>query len=314
MKKHETYHIPVLLRECIEGLAIKSDGVYLDCTVGGGGHFSEIFKMLNSKGTAIGIDRDPVAIEWVREYCDKTQSRVILEQSTFSHFDTVLEKHGIKELDGMILDLGISSRQIDDLQRGFSYKTRAPLDMRMNPADMITAEKILSESSCDELAFILQEYGEVRNAPRMADTIVNFLKMQPITNSEELRKCLEQEYGSPVKYKVLSKVFQALRIAVNNELEELRLCLSKAVCYLQKGGRLVVIAYHSLEDRIVKKFIRENEQACICPPHEPICRCDKVQLLKRINRKAYCASTTEIKKNSRARSARLRIAEKVAGN
>ncbi len=305
------YHTPVMVEESITGLAIKPNGIYLDGTLGGGGYFKMIVESLHTSGTAIGIDRDSEAIHWVQEHIGKPACNVILEQSTFSQFDAVLKKHGIKSLDGLVLDLGVSSHQLDDVKRGFAYKENAPLDMRMNQNDTLTAAGVLADRNQESLCRILQDYGEVRNPQRMAEAITRFTKEHSIKTSDDLRECLEREYGSPIKYKVLAKVFQALRIAVNEELAELRTCLTKAVNYLNTGGRLVVIAYHSLEDRIVKNFFKRCEQQCECASNEPVCRCNKVSLLKRINRKVYRASHDEIAGNRRARSARLRIAEKV---
>jgi len=270
-----------------------------------------IVESLNTGGTAIGIDRDTDALQWVQGHLNKPACTIILDQSTFSQFDTILRKHDIQSLDGILLDLGVSSHQLDEIQRGFVYKENAPLDMRMNQGDPVTATKVLAESTRESLQHILQEYGEVRNAGRMADTIARYSKENTINTSDDLRACLELEYGAPIKFKVLSKVFQALRIAVNHELEELHTCLAKAVNYLKTGGRIVVIAYHSLEDRIVKNFFQKCERECECPPEELICRCNKVALLKRVNRKVLRPSHNEVTKNNRARSARLRIAEKV---
>ena len=310
MRQREEYHTSVLLKESIAGLAIKPDGVYLDGTLGGGGHFNMIVQSLNTSGTAVGIDRDAEAIHWVREHLDQPSCTVILEQSTFSQFDTVLKKHGITSLDGLVLDLGVSSHQINAVERGFAYKESAPLDMRMNQNDLITAAGVLANENQEALCRILQDYGEVGNPQRMVKAVVRFMEERSIETSDDLRECLEREYGSPIKYKVLAKVFQALRIAVNDELSELRTCLKKAVDYLSTGGRLVVIAYHSLEDRIVKNFFKKCEEQCTCASTEPVCRCNKVSLLKRINRKVFRASHDEIARNRRARSARLRIAEK----
>ncbi len=305
------YHVPVLLEESIEGLAIKPDGIYLDCTLGGGGHYRRLAEMLDKDGIVIGIDKDPEALKWVCDHPPYVKSQMLLEQSKFSEFDKVLKKHSIKKIDGLIIDLGLSSRQVDNPRRGFSYKADTPLDMRMDPQSNMTAEKIITESSEEELSGILKDYGEIRNPQRMASAIARFSGKERIATSGDLRKCIENEYGTPVKYKVLSKLFQALRIAVNNELEELRTCLHKAVEYLNKGGRLVVIAYHSLDDRIVKNFMRDYERKCVCQPYEPICKCNRPAVLKRINRKAIRASVNEIGRNQRARSALLRICEKV---
>lgn len=305
------YHKPVLLQEVIRGLAVKPDGIYLDCTLGGGGHFNHLVDRLGKNGTAVGIDRDPSALKWVKEHSRNSQKRVVLEQSLFSGFDAILRKYSIDKVDGILLDLGLSSHQIDDAARGFSYKTNSKLDMRMNPDDDVTAEKILAFYDEDELADILRDYGEIRNPGRMAHTLVTCGRDHAITSSDELRTCLEREYGAPIKFKVLSKVFQALRIAVNNELEELKICLTKALSYLNKGGRMVVIAYHSLEDSIVKKIFRDNEKQCICDPGEPVCTCNIKPKLRRVNRRVIKPSDREVHLNNRSRSARLRIAEKI---
>lgn len=310
MLTKDEYHVPVLLDKCIEGLAIKPSGIYLDCTLGGGGHFQKIAELINREGVVIGIDRDPEAVELIRNHPPYTKSKVLLEQSKFSDFDYVLKKNSIRKIDGLLIDLGLSSRQIDDPHRGFSYKADTPLDMRMDPANELTAERIIAESSKDKLAGILSDYGEISNSRRMASAINRFSRTRKIVTSGDLRECIENEYGKPVKYKVLSKLFQALRIAVNDELVELKACLQKAVEYLNKGGRLVVIAYHSLEDRIVKNFMRDYERKCFCQPYEPVCRCNQPAVLKRINRKAIRASIDEVKMNPKARSALLRISEK----
>lgn len=311
MRTCEMYHQPVLLEEGIAGLAIKPDGVYLDGTVGGGGHFSKIIERLDASGTAIGIDRDAEAIAWIHNRIGQPRCRVIIEQNTFSQFDMVLQKHAIRSVDGILLDLGVSSHQIDDPGRGFTYREDAPLDMRMNQQQQVTAASVLADSSLESLGLLLQEYGEVKNAHRMAEAIIGYVKGHGLETTGDLRECLEREYGTPIKYKLLAKVFQALRIAVNDELQELRTCLAKAVDYLATKGRLVVIAYHSLEDRIVKTFFQTCEQTCDCVPNQPVCTCNKVALLKRINRKVYRASHDEVARNRRARSARLRIAERI---
>lgn len=309
---HNNYHTPVLLEECITGLCMKPDGVYLDCTLGGGGHFKEIVKRLDS-GTAIGIDRDSEAVEWVKKNLSDRQSKIILEQCRFSEFDTVLKNHCITAVDGILMDLGVSSRQIDDVNRGFSYKeSGALLDMRMNASDTVSAADIIANSSKKQLAKILEEFGEVMNSERMAEAFIRFSKIKALNTTGDLKECLEKEYGAPLKFKVLSKVFQAFRIAVNNELSELELCLQKTITWLKKGGRLVIIAYHSLEDRIVKEFLKNNEGHCTCPPYQLVCSCESVALFKRINKKVIIPLEKEVQVNPRARSARLRIAEKTA--
>jgi 16S rRNA (cytosine1402-N4)-methyltransferase len=315
------YHVPVLLREAPELLVTEGSGVYVDGTLGGGGHFREIAGRLSSRaaegeassgGAApvlIGIDRDSEAVESVRRVgFDGLGVRAVLEQSRFSEFDSVLNKHGIKRVQGLFVDLGVSSRQIDEPGRGFMYMRDAPLDMRMDRSGM-TAAEFLAQSGEDELADVFERYGEIRNATRLAGAVKAFMRGNKMETSGDLKTCVTGEYGERVDIKLIAKLFQALRIKINGELDELRTFLDKSVNYLDKGGRIAVISYHSLEDRMVKDFFKQNELSCICDPNQPVCTCNKKVLLKRVNRKAITASEEEIKRNPRARSARLRVAE-----
>ncbi|MBD3391252.1 MAG: 16S rRNA (cytosine(1402)-N(4))-methyltransferase RsmH [Chitinivibrionales bacterium] len=306
----DLYHVPVLLEECLEGLAVQPGGVYVDGTLGGGGHFEEIIRALGPEGTAIGIDKDPESISRMRKRVSSTPVTVIIERASFSEMDSVLRSHGIGSVDGVLLDLGVSSRQIDDPSRGFSYRHDASLDMRMDPAAGRPAHEMLSSWDEPALARVLSDFGEIRNPERMASAIARYARVRPLHSSSDMLAALELEYGT-VRPKVLSKVFQALRIAVNSELDELQTGLVKALDSLKRNGRLVVVSYHSLEDRIVKNFIRDQERGCICPPEVPVCTCFKRAQVKRINRKAIRPSQEEIAGNRRARSARLRMAEKV---
>ncbi|MDG5814903.1 16S rRNA (cytosine(1402)-N(4))-methyltransferase RsmH [Chitinispirillales bacterium ANBcel5] len=310
----EEYHIPVLLDEVLGHLLKKRAGIYVDCTLGGGGHFRAIASKLSKEGTLIGIDRDREAIEYNRKKLfSESNPRIVIEQSRFSEFDRVLETYGITQVDGFLLDLGVSSRQIDSKDRGFSYKQQADLDMRMDPGSGISAREVLQQSSEEQLSTVLYQYGEIKNAQRMARAIKQWMKNKEIRTSSDLKQCIEHEYGINVKFKVLSKLFQALRIAVNGELEELQIFLNKSMKYLSApGGRLAVISYHSLEDRIVKQFIRSKEGRCVCPSSLPVCVCNEKKQLKRVNRKAIVADEQQIAFNPRARSARLRVVEKVA--
>ena len=305
------YHIPVLREEALHALAVKPEGIYVDCTLGGGGHFQAIIDGLGASGMAIGIDRDPDAIAWCDGHLDKKDANVVLKQGRFSVFSDVLDGLHIDAVDGVLLDLGVSSHQIRAEKRGFSYMKDAGLDMRMDPAGATTAADILRESSVPQLAEILSKYGEIRNPVRMAQTIKNYMKRTTLTTSEELKNCLQIEYGGAMKIKVLAKLFQALRIAVNDELSELRSCCEQAVLSLRQGGRLVVISYHSLEDRFVKNFMRDAEKGCICPPRIPVCVCGKGKTLKRIITRAIVPSPEEVRRNPASRSARLRVAEKI---
>jgi 16S rRNA (cytosine1402-N4)-methyltransferase len=295
----------------MEALTLKPDGVYVDATVGGGGHFREIVSMLDNKGTAIGIDRDPDAIAWCKSHLSHPRAHVILEQSPFANLDKVLSSHGISAIDGLLLDLGVSSHQIDEASRGFSYMQDAALDMRMDPAKGVSAAEFLSASEEEDLARIFSSYGEIRNPLRMAHAFKRYMAKNGMTTSTDVLACLKDEYGPSLPVKVIAKVFQAIRIAVNDELSELSACLQHAISYVKKGGRVAVISYHSLEDRIVKNFVRDNERPCKCPPTIPYCVCGKKILLKRINKKVIVPSESEIRNNSRARSARLRVAEKI---
>ncbi|MCL2688566.1 MAG: 16S rRNA (cytosine(1402)-N(4))-methyltransferase RsmH [Chitinispirillia bacterium] len=308
------YHVPVLLNETLSLLVTNNDGIYVDGTLGGGGHFRAIAGILSYKGTAIGIDRDAEAIKNVNEngFAD-IKAKVIIEQSRFSQFDSVLGKYGIDRIDGLFVDLGVSSRQIDEPERGFMYMKESDLDMRMDQGKGLTARELLEEKSESELAQILEKYGEIRNSRRMAAVIKNYMKHNALLTSSDLKACIVKEYGANVKIQVFAKLFQALRIAVNSELEELSVFLDKSVKYLKEGGRLAVISYHSLEDRMVKEFMRKGEEKCECGPEVLICKCKKVVLFKRITKKVVAATEDEIAKNTRSRSARLRAAQRTAG-
>jgi len=304
------YHAPVLLRESVTALAVRPDGTYLDGTVGGGGHVRAILAELGAGGTVVGIDRDAEAIEHTRSTLGSPSARVILEHARFSAFECVLANHGIEALDGALLDLGVSSYQLDTPDRGFSYLREGPLDLRMDRSGGMTASELLHNSDVDSLERVLRDYGEVINPSRMARVLHARAKQGGIHSTRELRLALEAEYGE-LKPKVLSKVFQALRIAVNGELQELESFLARIVSVLRVGGRLVVIAYHSLEDRLVKRFIRDREGRCTCPPDLPVCGCGRRRTLRRVNTSAIRPSPAEIAANRRARSARLRAAVRV---
>ena len=312
MNTNDTYHVPVLLTESMEALAVRPDGTYLDATAGGGGHLREILARLDTRGTAIGIDRDPDSIAWINAHIERGAATFILEQCPFSHFDTVLSRHGIGAVDGMLLDLGVSSHQIDTQERGFSYMKPSDLDMRMDPASDMSAADFCAAAGERELAAALADYGEITNPLRMARAIKGCAQRRPLRTSGDLVSCLRNEYGASFPVKVVAKVFQALRIAVNGELSELAACLAAALSNVRQGGRIVVISYHSLEDRIVKNFFRDGEQGCVCPPVLKKCMCGRKILLKRINKKVIVPSAAEVARNPRARSARLRAAEMVA--
>ena len=297
----------------MNALAIKPDGIYLDATLGGGGHTSAIASRLSACGTVIGIDRDPQALAYARAHILNTAgATLLLEQGVFGDFDSVLKRHSIAGLNGVLFDLGISSHQIDDPSRGFSYlHDEAALDMRMNGLSGQNAADLLAVYSEPELTAVLREFGEINNAPRMARTIIRGRNRCALRTAGDLKKCLMAEYGPVLNYKMLAKLFQALRIVVNQELDQLRNALEKACQLLVRGGRLAVISYHSLEDRIVKQFIAAHAVDCVCPTADPVCRCGGSNaVLKRITKSALVATDAELVLNVRSRSARLRVAEK----
>ena len=310
MTETSDYHVPVLCREVVDALCNGKNGCFIDATLGGGGHFSALARKLSTGATLIGIDRDADAIEWNRRNPTATAASVHLEHARFSEITRICETLSISSVDGVLIDLGVSSFQIDHPERGFSFMQECGLDMRMNTREGAPAMDLIDRFSVEELAGVLATYGEIRNARRMAMAIKS--SPEAIRSSSALRTCLTREYGQ-LKYKVLARVFMALRIAVNDELGELRTFLAAIPELLADGGRIAVISYHSLEDRMVKEFFRNNEPHCICPSSVLRCTCGRPGKLKRVNRKAIVASEDEIAVNPRARSARLRIAEKIAG-
>jgi len=310
MSEPHDYHTPVLLEDVLRFIPHKRDGVFLDGTLGGGGHFRAMAEQLDKAGTLIGVDRDPEAVLWNRDRMPSCRPKVILEQSRFSTFDAVLKRHGIASVDGLFLDLGVSSHQIDSPGRGFSYCAKGGLDMRMDPGAGIPASELIRTSSVPELAAILRDFGEVRGAGKIAAAIKRADAERPLRTAADLRACCSGSLSNQLSIKLLAKIFQALRIAVNDELGELRRFLAKVLDFLKPEGRLVVISYHSLEDRIVKQFMRENERVCICPPESLRCVCRRSPLFKRLTKKAVRPSVQELACNHRCRSARLRAVER----
>lgn len=306
-------HISVLLDECIENLNIKPDGIYLDGTLGLGGHSGEILKRLHS-GRLIGIDRDESAIrrtgERLKDYADK----MTLVHGNFSDAAEILRELGIAGVDGMLFDLGVSSPQLDESERGFSYMNDAPLDMRMDNESSLTAYKVVNEYSFDELCRILWDYGEERYAKRIASKICENREKAPIETTLSLVDTIKSAMPAAAlreKQHPAKRSFQAIRIAVNDELHEVERMMQTAPDMLNKGGRLCVISFHSLEDRIVKKGIAARENGCTCPREAPVCVCGFKQTLKSVHRKPIVPSADELEFNPRSRSAKLRVAEKV---
>lgn len=308
----EFHHVSVLLEECIEGLAIKPDGIYVDGTLGGAGHSSRIAAKLTT-GRLIGIDRDNVALEAAAERLKPYEDRVTLVHANFCDMDEALEKLGIDKVDGILLDLGVSSPQLDNGQRGFSYMTDAPLDMRMNGEDTRDARQIVNTWSYEELKRILYDYGEERFAPRIAAAICRRREQAPIETTLELVDVIKSAMPASAlreKQHPAKRSFQGIRIAVNDELAAVSDAVAAAIPLLKPGGRLCVISFHSLEDRIVKRELAKAAKGCTCPPEFPVCICGKTPQVVLKPRKPILPGAEELKTNPRARSAKLRVAEK----
>ena len=306
-------HVPVLLHECLDALAIKPDGIYVDGTLGRAGHSLEIVKRLTT-GRLIGIDRDETAIAAAQERLADYGDRVTLVHSNFDRIGDILADLHIDGADGMLFDLGVSSPQLDDAERGFSYMHDAPLDMRMDRTAYLTAREVVNSWSYEELRRILFEYGEERYAPRIAGAIVRARAQQPIATTMELVDVIRSAMpGAALREKQhpAKRSFQAIRIAVNDELAAVREMMDTAPDKLRVGGRLCVISFHSLEDRIVKTGIARREHGCTCPREAPVCTCGFVQTLRSVSRKPILPSEEELASNPRARSAKLRVAERV---
>ena len=309
----EFHHVSVLLWECIEGLNIKPDGIYVDGTLGGAGHSSEIVKRLET-GRHIGIDRDPVALKAAGERLAPWADKVTLVHSNFCEIRQVLDDLNIEGVDGILLDLGVSSPQLDDGARGFSYMADAPLDMRMNNEDPLTAHDVVNTWPYEELKRILYDYGEERYAPQIASAICRKREAKPIESTLELVDVIRSAMPPAAlreKQHPAKRSFQAIRIAVNDELGSVEKVMRDAIPKLNKGGRLAVITFHSLEDRIVKNAMVAASKGCTCPPSFPVCVCGKKPQVKLITRKPIVSSEDELAVNPRARSAKLRICEKL---
>ena len=309
----EFYHVSVLLEECIDGLNIKPDGIYVDGTLGGAGHSTQIVKRLTT-GRLIGIDRDPVALKAACERLAPYGDRVTLVHSNFCEIAQVLKDLNIDGVDGILLDLGVSSPQLDDAERGFSYMNDAPLDMRMNGEDALSAYEVVNTWSYEELRRILFDYGEERYAPRIADAICRRREEKPIRTTLELVDIIRSAMPAAAlreKQHPAKRSFQAIRIAVNDELGSVETVMRDAIPCLNPGGRLAVITFHSLEDRIVKNGMAEAAKGCTCPPSFPVCVCGKKPKVKLISRKPIVSGDEELERNPRARSAKLRICEKL---
>lgn len=307
-------HKSVLLEECIEGLNIKPNGIYIDGTLGGAGHSYEICKKLNKDGLLIGIDQDENAIDASTKKLAEYKGIIKIHRANFSEFESVLNEEEIPKVDGILLDLGVSSHQLDTAERGFSYMKEAPLDMRMDTRQTTTAADIVNNYDEEELYKVIRTYGEEKWASRIVKNIAAARQEKPIETTLELvdiiRKSIPnkamQKGGHPAK-----RTFQAIRIELNEELNVLKDTLNDMIDRLNDGGRLCIITFHSLEDRIVKRAFKDNFDPCTCPPDFPICVCNKKSKGKIITRKPIIATEEELSSNSRSKSAKLRIFEKV---
>ncbi len=309
----ELTHRPVLLDECIEALNIRPQGVYLDGTLGRAGHSREIAKRLTT-GRLVCVDRDQAALDAAQERLADFREKVTLVHSNFDQVDEILDKLSLAGADGMLFDLGVSSPQLDDGERGFSYMVDAPLDMRMDQSGGLTAGDVVNTWPQEELRRILFQYGEERYAPQIAAAIARRRRERPVATTLELVEIIKGAMPAKAlkeKQHPAKRSFQAVRIAVNDELASVERMLQRAVPRLNRGGRLAVITFHSLEDRIVKTGLAEFARGCVCPPDFPVCVCGRTPDVKLVNRKPVLPSQRELEENPRARSAKLRVAEKL---
>lgn len=307
-------HVPVLLEECIENLNIKKDGIYVDGTLGGAGHSGEIIKHLNESGLLIGIDRDENAIKAATKILADVTGKVKLVKDNFSNLKNILEDLGVESFDGLLLDLGVSSHQLDEAGRGFSYMHDAPLDMRMDDSDSLTAKDIVNSYPEKDLEKIIKDYSEERWAKRIAQFIVEFRERGKIVTTHQLVDIIKRAIPKGARVNgphPAKRTFQAIRIEVNKELDVIEGTIEAAVKKLNLGGRICIITFHSLEDRIVKNTFRSLANPCVCPKEFPICQCNKKPTIKIITRKPIVPTEKELGINPRSRSAKLRVAEKI---
>lgn len=310
----EFHHISVLLNECIDNLNITPDGIYVDGTMGGGGHSLEIAKRLTT-GRLICIDQDPDAHEAAGKRLAEYKDRITFVRDNFGNIANILDSLGIEKIDGMLLDIGVSSHQLDEAERGFSYQQDAPLDMRMNPDRPFSAYDVVNGYDEDELDRVIFTYGEERWARRIAQFIVKEREAKPIETTGELVDIIKKAVPKGARKDgphPAKRTFQAIRIEVNGELEVLQRAIDDVAARLAVGGRLCIITFHSLEDRIVKEAFRKQENPCICPPQFPVCVCGKKPLGRVITRKPILPSKEELEENPRSRSAKLRVLEGVS--
>ena len=308
----EFKHVSVLLNECLDALNIKDDGIYVDCTLGGAGHSSHILQRLSKEGLLIGIDQDTDALKAAGERLKEYENKKLVHNN-FHNIDSILEELDIPKVDGILMDLGVSSYQLDEGERGFSYMKDAPLDMRMNRDREFSAYDVVNSYSMEDLWRIIRDYGEEKFAKRVAEFIVNRREEKAIETTLELVDIIKAAIPAKARREgphPAKRTFQAIRIEVNGELEILNKAIEDGVNRLNKGGRMAIITFHSLEDRIVKLKFRELANPCTCPKEFPICVCGKKPLVKLISRKAIDPSKEEVEENPRSRSAKLRVIER----
>ena len=305
------YHTPVLYYETLDNLVINPDGIYIDCTLGGGSHSEGILERLSDKGLLISIDQDTNAIEYSKKRLEKFGSKWKVFKGNFENIDTIAYMAGVDKVDGILMDIGVSSKQLDDPDRGFSYRYDVKLDMRMNTEQKISAYDIVNTYTEEQLSKIIFEYGEERHARKIAKLIVEERKSSPIEKTSDLIALIKRAYPERASKHPAKKTFQAIRIEVNRELEVLENAMSKAVELLKVGGRLAIITFHSLEDRIVKNKFKDLATACKCPKDIPICVCGGVKKFEIITKKPIIPIDDELKNNNRAHSSKLRILERI---
>ncbi len=304
-------HTPVLLSEALRALAVQPGGRYIDCTVGAGGHAAAILDHSSPGGQLLGIDADPAAIEAAKKRLQRYKESALLVNDNFANLQSICIKYDFFPVHGILFDLGLSSLQLNGSRRGFSFQTDAPLDMRFNPTQKTTAADIVNTTPEARLAHIIKTYGEEKRSRRIARIIV---ENRPVSTTRQLASLVETAIGRSGRIHPATKTFQALRIAVNHELEHLEAALRQAVDLLGHAGRLVVISYHSLEDRIVKQFMQTESRGCICPPGTPACICGHTPRLELVNKKVITPTRAEIGLNVRSRSAKMRAAQRVINN
>lgn len=313
MSESKFSHVSVLLHECMDGLDIKPDGIYVDGTAGGGGHSFEIASRLDS-GLLIAIDRDEAAIKAASTRLAPLGKRATVVKSNYSEVESVCHGLGIEKIDGLLLDLGVSSYQLDTAERGFSYNADAPLDMRMDKDSSFSAYNVVNEYSADELKKVIYNYGEERFAPRIASAIVKYRETKPVETTGELVDIIKGAIPAAAReggHHPAKRTFQAIRIEVNGELSIIEPTIKAAVDMLRPGGRIAIITFHSLEDRIVKQTFADLASGCTCPKNFPVCVCGKKPKVKVVSRKPILPSAEELEVNPRSRSAKLRVAEKI---